>query len=193
MELILASTSPYRRSLVERLGLPFRCVDPRIDEDALKAEMAGATPRELAASLARAKAEAVAASEPHAAVIGGDQLICFDGAILGKPGTEERAIQQLRAMSGRSHELITAIHVLHEGHSNAHQDVARLTIRPLTLLEIGRYVATDWPLDCAGSYKLESLGITLFESIESEDQTAIIGVPLMALTTILRNLGFDLP
>ncbi len=193
MELILASTSPYRRSLIERLGLPFRCVDPQVDEDALKTRMAGATPRELAASLARAKAEAVAAREPHATVIGGDQVVSLAGKILGKPGTEERAIQQLRAMSGRSHDLITAIHIMHHGKSYAHQDAATLTIRPLTLQEISRYVASDRPLDCAGSYKLESMGISLFERIESEDQTAIIGVPLIALTTILRSLGFAIP
>jgi septum formation protein len=193
MELILASTSPYRRALVERLGVPFRCVAPPVNEAALKAELRGATPRELAERLAMAKAASVEALEPGAVVIGGDQLVAFEGSILGKPGTAERAVAQLLAMSGRSHELITAIHVRHHGHAYTHTDVANLLLRCLTLTEIRRYVEVDHPLDCAGSYKLESKGIALFERIESADHSAIVGMPLIALMTILRSIGFEIP
>jgi septum formation protein len=193
MDLILASTSPYRRALVERLGVPFRCVAPPIDEQALKAGWDGVHPRELAERLAAAKAASIASVEPDATVIGGDQLVSLDGAILGKPGTTEQAVAQLRAMSGRTHELITAIHVAYMGRIYAQTDVTRLTLRSLTLDEIRRYVEMDRPLDCAGSYKLEARGITLFERIDSEDHSAITGVPLIALTTILRSIGFAIP
>jgi septum formation protein len=193
MDLILASTSPYRRALVERLGVPFRCVAPPVDEDALKGEMIGATPRALAERLALAKAAAVAVMEPEAVVIGGDQLVSFEGSILGKPGTIDRAIAQLRSMSGRPHQLITAISVFHAGIPYAHADVTTLHFRQLTLDEIRRYVEVDLPLDCSGSYKLESRGIALFERIESADHSAIVGIPLIALTSILRSIGFEIP
>ena len=193
MDLILASTSPYRRALVERLGVPFRCVAPPVDEPALKAGWNDASPRELAERLAMAKAASVASTEPGAVVIGGDQLVAMDGSILGKPGTIDRAVAQLRAMSGRSHELITAIVVLHAGQVYAHTDVAKLALRNLTHSEIERYVDADLPIDCAGGYKLESRGIALFERIDSDDHSAITGVPLIALTTILRTIGFSIP
>jgi septum formation protein len=193
MDLILASTSPYRRALLERLGISFRCVAPTVDELAVASEMGGAPPRMLAEELARAKAKSVAAMEPDAVVLGGDQLVSFDGEILGKPLTEEGAMSQLLAMAGRSHELITAIHVIHDRKSYAHTDVAILHFRPLTLDEIRRYVEADLPLDCAGSYRLEALGIALFERIESDDHSAIVGVPMIALTSILRSIGFEIP
>jgi septum formation protein len=193
MDLILASTSPYRRALVERLGVPFRSVAPPVDEDALKAALPEASPRDLAAHLAHAKAAAVAAIEPDAVVIGGDQLVSLDGTILGKPGTVDLAVDQLRRMAGRTHELMTALSVIHAGKAYAHLDVTSLTVRPLTPDEIHRYVEVDRPLDCAGSYKLEARGIALFERIESADHSAIVGVPLIALTSILRSLGFAIP
>jgi septum formation protein len=193
MDLILASTSPYRRALLERLGVPFRCVAPPVDERVLEAELTGASPRELAERLARAKAAGVAEREPHAVVIGGDQLVAFDGSILGKPGSIDRAVAQLVAMSGRPHQLITALVVLHKGDVYAHTDVTTLLLRPLTPEEILRYVEADRPLDCAGSYKLEARGITLFERIASDDHSAIVGMPLIALTTILRSIGFAIP
>jgi septum formation protein len=193
MDLILASTSPYRRALVERLGVPFRCVAPPVDERALEDSMPGATPRQLAEHLARAKALGVAAVEPGAVVIGGDQVVSVDGSILGKPGTAGHAKDQLRLLAGRSHELITAIHVIHQGRSHAHTDVTTLTCRPLTPEEIDRYVEADRPTDCAGSYKLESRGITLFAEIQSADHSAIVGIPLIALTSILRSIGLAIP
>jgi septum formation protein len=193
MNLILASTSPYRRAQVERLGVPFRAVAPPVDEAALKSEWGAIDPRELAERLARAKAEGVARSEPDAVVIGGDQLVAFEGSILGKPGTIGQAVAQLAAMSGRSHDLITALAVIHGDRLYARTDVTKMTLRPLTLQEIRRYVEADRPIDCAGSYRLEARGIALFDRIESEDHSAIVGVPMIALTTILREIGFAIP
>jgi septum formation protein len=190
-ELVLASTSPYRRALLERLGIAFRCRAPLVDEESL--EDAGASPVELAARLARAKAESVASVEPAAVVIGGDQLVALDGRVFGKPGSLEGAAAQLLAMAGRRHDLLTAVTVGSAGRWVEHCDVTALWMRPLTRDEVDRYVAADRPVDCAGSYKLEARGITLFERIESADHTAITGLPLIALTTILRSFGFTVP
>lgn len=193
MELILASTSPYRKALLERLGLRFECRAPGVDEDAVKA--IGLSPRELAERLAIEKANAVAhrESRPDAAIIGSDQLVAFDGRVLGKPGTIEGAVEQLMLIAGCEHELITAMAVVRGPEIFRHTDIARLRIRLLDQEEITRYVLADQPLDCAGSYKLEARGITLFESIECADHSAITGLPLIALTTILRELGFPMP
>jgi septum formation protein len=191
LDLVLASTSPYRRALLERLGVPFRCVAPSVDEDALKDP--GLAPRDLARHLARAKAASVAAGAPGAVVIGSDQLVALDGRIHGKPGSVEAAVAQLLALAGRPHELVTALAVTHEGRWWEHTDVTTLWMRPITRAEAERYVAADRPTDCAGSYKLEERGITLFERIESNDHTAITGLPLIALTTMLRALGFAIP
>jgi len=193
MDLILASTSPYRRAQIERLGVPFRCVAPDVDEEALKARWRDALPRELAERLAHAKAASVAEQFPEAVVIGGDQLVAIDGRVLGKPGTTDRAIAQLGELSGRSHELFTALSIINEGTTYAHVNVTTLSVRRLTPESLARYVAADRPIDCAGSYKLEARGITLFESIASDDHSAIVGVPLIALTTILRDIGFSIP
>jgi septum formation protein len=189
--IVLASASPYRRALLERLGVPFRWRAPDVDEDALKAE--GLEPRALAERLASAKALSLVDEEPAATILGGDQLVAFLGAIFGKPGTVERAIGQLSAMAGASHTLITALAVWHQGEMFLHTDVTTLQMRPLSLPEITRYVEADLPLDCAGSYKLEERGIALFERIESADHTAITGMPLIALVTVLRQLGYAIP
>src|SRR3954469_13708455 len=153
-ELILASTSRYRREQLERLGVPFRAIAPACDEEALKRpELA---PRALAESLAEAKALSLAQAHPAAAIIGGDQVATIDGLILGKPGTEAAAIEQLARLAGRTHALITAIVVRHPGGVIAHTDVTRLTMRPLDRAQLARYVGGDRPLDCAGAYKLEA-------------------------------------
>lgn len=191
MELILASTSPYRAALLARLGLPFRAVAPRVVEDDWKAR--GLAPDELARALAAAKALSLAEEFPGAAILGGDQLAAVDGEILGKPGGVERARDQLAHLSGRTHELVTAIAVWADGNIHEHIDIARLTMRDLSSAEIARYVEADNPIDCAGSYKLESLGIALFERIEAADHSAITGLPLMALSAMLRRLGFAVP
>lgn len=187
--LVLASTSPYRRALLERLGLPFECVAPGVDEDAYSA----GSPDELALTLARAKAAAVSAMCPGAVVIGGDQVVVRDGDVLGKPGSAEAAVAQLRRLAGRAHELISAVAVVGAGRWWSHVDVTRLTMRPLDDGEIRRYVERERPYDCAGAYKIESLGVSLFDAVEGSDPTAIVGMPLMALARGLREFGFRVP
>jgi septum formation protein len=191
--LVLASTSAYRRSLLERLGIPFRCRPPLCDESALHRESSGLETRRLAEKLAFAKASSVAGEEPNSAIIGCDQLVSFEGRIFGKPGTADRAVDQLASMSGRTHELITALVVIRGAEVCHHTDITRLRMRPLAREAIERYVAADRPLDCAGGYKLESRGIVLFDRIESEDHSSVTGLPLIALVTILRELGFPIP
>jgi septum formation protein len=191
LELILASTSPYRRNLIERLGLPFSSVPPGVDEAVIQAQ--GDRPRALAERLALEKALAVARSHPEATVIGSDQIALIDGTILGKPGTVAQACAQLDRLEGRTHDLITALCVWSRNQAHRHIDVTRLTMRSLTADEVRRYVDADLPLDCAGAYKIEGRGIVLFERVETQDPTAITGLPLMALTTILRRLGFPVP
>ena len=189
--LVLASTSPYRRALVERLGLPFACLAPPCDEEALKA--AGGTPEDLAARLALAKARAAAARHPQAVVIGGDQICALGDDILHKPRSAERAVEQLLRLQGREHRLVTALAVVHPGGELAHTDITRLAMRRLDRAALERYVAADQPLDCAGAYKLEQRGITLFERIDSQDHDAIVGVPMLWLTGILAGLGYQMP
>ena len=162
-----------------------------MDEEQWKA--AAAEPRVLAEELANAKALSLRDEEPDATLIGCDQLVSFEGRIFGKPASDEGAVEQLSALAGRSHELITALAVWHDGRVFAHTDVTTLRMRSLDRAAIERYVAADRPIDCAGSYRLEARGITLFESIDSEDHSSITGLPLIALTTILRQIGFVIP
>lgn len=191
-KIILASTSKYRKALLERLGLNVDCIAPGVDEEALKGEIQD--PVALAVHLAMAKAACVAEKWPDAVVIGGDQLATIDGRILGKPGTFENAVAQLESLAGRTHTLVTAMTVTGPGaQMQSHLDLSHLTMRPLTRLELEKYLARDTPLDCAGSYKLEEAGIALFERIETEDHTAITGLPLVALVSILRGLGVAIP
>jgi len=190
-DLVLASTSVYRRALLKRLGVPFRCRAPLCDESVLKGE--GSNPARLAERLAHAKAASLVAIEPGAAIIGCDQMVSFDGQVFGKPLTAARAVDQLTAMAGGSHELITALVVIRGERTHRFTDVTTLRMRRLSRAAIERYVAADRPFDCAGSYKLESRGIVLFEEIESKDHTAITGLPLIALVSILRELGFEIP
>jgi septum formation protein len=191
MELVLASTSPYRRQLLERLGVPFRCVSPGVDEPAFQA--LGLEPWALAGRLAEEKARAVARREPGSLVLGGDQVATIDGEVLGKPGSVEKAVEQLVRLSGREHRLITAIALVRDEEILSYTDMTRLTMRSLDRDEIRRYVEADRPIDCAGGYKLEARGITLFERIESEDHSAVTGLPLIALTGLLRLRGFAIP
>jgi septum formation protein len=196
-EIVLASTSRYRRELLARLGLPFRVRAPACDEETLKAELRGRdaalAPEVLTARLARAKAESLRDAEPAATIIGSDQVAALGAEVLEKPGTAERAILQLEKLAGRTHVLVTAVAVVHAGSVLEHADVTRLTMRPLTREQIERYVAADAPLDCAGSYKLEQRGVTLFERIESADHSAITGLPLIALTSMLARAGYPVP
>lgn len=189
--LILASTSRYRKELLARLGLDFVCEAPGVDEDALKAD--GLEPRVLAETLAEAKARAVAARHPDAVVIGSDQLAHLDGRVLGKPGTAEAAQVQLASLAGRTHELVTAVCIIHPGGVERITDFAHLSMRPLAPAALARYVAADRPLDCAGAYKLECRGIALFSSIACADHTAITGLPLIWTAGVLAWLGFPIP
>ncbi len=191
-DLILASTSRYRRELLARLGVPFRCVAPLCDEEALKDPLL--PPQVLAEYLAEAKAASVAEVSPNSLVIGSDQLVAVDNDILGKPGTAAAAVEQLLRLAGREHTLITAVVVIAAtGQRHRHTDVTRLTMRPLDRAALTRVVERDNPIDCAGAYKLEAGGIALFERIDSADHTAITGLPLLALTRILSDCGLTLP
>ena len=191
MRLILASTSPSRRELLARLGLPFDTVPPGVDEDAVKREEPD--PARLAARLARMKAEAVAADRPGAVVIGSDSVAVAGGAVVGKPGTADRAVAQLEAARDGGLELLTAVAVLGGGRAFEHLVSSRLTLRGLNREELRRYVERDDPTWCAGSFKIEAAGIGLFASVESDDWTAVQGLPLIAVTTALRELGFAVP
>jgi len=188
--LVLASTSRYRRELLSRLGLAFDCVAPGVDETPLPDE----APLDLVTRLARAKAAAVAQGRPDAGVIGSDQLAEFDGRVLGKPGTAARATAQLAAMAGREVSFLTAVCVMRgERELGLHVDRTVVRFRGLTGAEIDRYVDAEQPLDCAGSFKSEGLGITLFDAIQTQDPTALIGLPLIATARLLRTAGFALP
>lgn len=193
MRLILASTSPYRKALLERLRLPFEIASPQVDETPLPGE----TPRDLVLRLARAKAEAVAAAADEADetwVIGSDQSAELDGQPLGKPGGREAAAAQLALLSGKSVSFHTAVAVAGGG-GQRHEaiDTTRVRMRALSAQEIDRYIAAETPYDCAGSFKAEALGISLFEAVESQDPTALIGLPLIATSRLLRQAGFVLP
>jgi septum formation protein len=187
--LLLASTSPYRRALLQRLGLPFEVVRPDVDE----APLAGEPAATLAARLARAKAAAVAAIHPDAWVIGSDQVADHGGTLLGKPGSRANAVAQLRSMSSGAVQFHTAVCVRGPGGETHALDATRVRFRALSTEEIERYVDAEQPFDCAGSFKAEGMGIALFEAIESEDPTALVGLPLIATARLLREAGFRIP
>jgi 7-methyl-GTP pyrophosphatase len=189
--LILASTSSYRRTLLERLGVPFDCVSPHADERPQGAEPALA----LAQRLARAKAESVAARHPDAVVVGSDQVAVLGEHTLGKPGSVERCVEQLMRSSAREVEFLTAVHVVNGAglEHQSHVDRTVVRFRRLSRPEVERYVAADRPLDCAGGFKAESLGIALFERIDSMDPTGLTGLPLIWLCGALRRAGIPVP
>lgn len=188
--LILASTSRYRRMLLERLQLAFGTEAPGVAEGA----SAGERPGDCAARLAAAKARAVAARHPGAVVIGSDQVAACGTSMLGKPGDAARCREQLASLSGRVAEFHTACVVLAPGRAAAaHVDLTRVHFRRLEAPEIARYVEREQPFDCAGGFKSEGLGIALFERIEAEDPTALIGLPLVWLAGALRAVGYLLP
>lgn len=188
--LVLASTSRYRAELLSRLRLTFETVRPDVDE----APAAGESPASLALRLATAKATAVAATRPEALVVGSDQVASCDGRILGKPGTRANGIAQLQAMSGREVVFLTAVAVASAGAPGEQAlDTTTVRFRQLPDDEIARYVDAESPLDCAGSFKCEGLGIALFESIESRDPTALVGLPLIATARLLRARGVVIP
>ena len=189
--LILASTSRYRRALLERLGIAFACEPPQVDEAALVREL----PMDRALRLALAKARAVAERHPAALVIGSDQVAACGEVVLEKPGTAARCEAQLARLSGASARFYPACAVVSRARSLrlAHLDTTVVNFRTLGAEEIRRYVARDEPYDCAGGFKAESLGIALFESIESADPSALIGLPLIWLAGALRGAGHRVP
>ena len=187
--LILASTSRYRRELLERLRIPFRALAPDTDETPLPGE----APAALAERLALAKAHALASQFPDAVVIGADQVADVDGTAIGKPGNHERAVEQLRAMSGRTIVFQTALAVVRAaiGFAAVRRVPVTVRFRSLTDAEIEFYLRTEQPYDCAGSAKCETLGIALLEAIESDDPTALVGLPLILTCALLRQAGLD--
>ena len=190
-ELILASTSVYRRSLLERLGVPFTALPPETPEDTLPAEL----PADRALRLATAKAQAIASRRPDAVVIGSDQVAALGSKVLDKPGDAARCRAQLTAASGSSARFHTACALIapQAGIRMVHIDTTTVYFRTLSDQEIERYVERERPFDCAGGFRAEGLGISLFESIESRDPTGLIGLPLIWLACALRRAGFHLP
>ena len=188
-QLILASSSPYRRELLARLRLPFAVVSPGTDE----AAHPGEAPAALALRLARAKADAVAARFPAAIVIGADQVAVLDGATLAKPGTHANAAAQLRAVRGRRVSFLTAVAVVQRSTGRAAERLVpcEVEFRDYPERSIEAYLRAEQPYDCAGAAKIEGLGIALTQRIVGEDPTALIGLPLIALVELLGDLGYD--
>ncbi|MEY4491491.1 MAG: hypothetical protein RLY41_1297 [Pseudomonadota bacterium] len=188
--LILGSTSRYRRELLARLRVPFDVVSPDVDETPLTGE----APQALAARLALAKAKAVAALHPQAVVIGSDQVADLNGEPLGKPGTHERAVQQLQRMRGQTVVFQTAVSVVCQESHFEQTELAQIKVhfRNLSDTEIEAYLRAEEPYDCAGSAKSEGLGIALLDAIDNDDPTALIGLPMIRTARLLREAGIDL-
>jgi len=187
--LILASTSVYRRELLERLHISFEVISPKVDETPLTGE----STLDLALRLAQAKAAAVAKQYPHAWVIGSDQVADLCGAAIGKPGNFERAMAQLQLMRGQTVTFHTALCLMQGTVQTTLSIPTEVTFRKLSDDVLENYLLTEEPYDCAGSAKSEGLGITLLEAIKSDDPTALIGLPLITLTGLLRDAGFVIP
>jgi len=192
----LASTSPYRRQLLARTGISFECLAPGVFETRLPGERGLA----LVTRLAREKAAAVAMQRPAAWVIGSDQVAIWregkpDERLIGKPGSADNCLEQLRACSAETLSFVTGVTVMRDSDAARIEfvDTTKVTFRALDDATIERYVARESPFDCAGSFKSEGLGITLCAAIESSDPTALIGLPLIRLCAILRDVGFQLP
>ncbi len=191
-EILLASASIYRAELLSKLGLPFKSVKPSVNEDELKKEalLNHKSPLELAEFLSRKKTESL--FKNNLTVIGGDQLVSFKNEIRGKPHTKEKAVEQLSEMNGQIHQLITAVTVMTKTKTYHINHITELTMKNLSPTEIINYVERDLPLDCAGSYKIEKSGICLFDKIETDDFSAIQGLPLIWLSRILKGCGYEL-
>ena len=187
--LILASTSVYRRQLLERLRIPFEVISPQVDE----APLTGESTVDLALRLAQAKAAAVAKAHPNAWVIGSDQVADLCGAAIGKPGNFERAMAQLQLMGGQTVTFHTALCLMKGDIETTLSVPTEVRFRKLSDDILVSYLLAEEPYDCAGSAKSEGLGISLLESIKSDDPTALIGLPLIALSGLLRNAGFIIP
>ncbi len=187
--LVLASTSPYRRALLQRLGLEFSVADPAVPEE----QRAGEAPQDMAKRLAEGKARAVASRFPGSLIIGSDQVAACGSEVLGKPLTHDNAVRQLRLLSGRDAVFHTAVCVYdaRDGHTGLRVVPCRVAFRKLADATIERYLAREQPYDCAGSAKSEGLGIALIAKMENDDPSALIGLPLIALVDLLRERGLD--
>lgn len=186
--LVLASTSVFRKSLLERLQIPFECVAPNVDETPLENE----TPAELVRRLSELKARAVTAQFPNSLIIGSDQVSVVDNKIVGKPHTHEKAVQQLTAASGKTIDFLTGLALFNTATQTCQVDLVKFSVqfRQLTAAQIERYLRKEQPYQCAGSFRSESLGIALFEKMIGDDPTALIGLPLIRLTQMLESEGF---
>ena len=191
LPLVLASSSKYRRELLQRLRLPFTCYSPEIDEQAQQNE----SPQHLVCRLAEEKARAVAGSHRQHLIIGSDQVAVLNDEILGKPHDLERATAQLLAASGRSLSFLTGLALLNSSTGNCQVDCINFTVhfRQLNEAQIRRYLQAEQPYDCAGSFKAEGLGISLFSSTEGSDSTSLIGLPLIRLVDMLHCEGISIP
>jgi MAF protein len=191
LKLVLGSTSPFRRALLEKLGMPFAVDPPRTDES----PDVGESPAALVQRLAELKARDVGARHDGALVIGSDQVACIDGRILGKPGGREQAIEQLGASSGKTVIFYTGLCLLNTASGEFQSTVEPFAVRfrILTPRQIENYVDLEQPFDCAGSFKAEGLGITLFESMNGRDPNTLVGLPLICLVDMLANEGVILP
>jgi len=189
--IVLASTSPYRRELLGRLGIPFETANPHADETPLPGE----SPAQTALRLSAEKARSVAAQFPDALIIGSDQVADCGGEPIGKPGDHERAVAQLMRLSGRTVVFHTGLALLDAATADCRTALVdvRSTFRTLTSEEIDAYLRREQPYDCAGSVKSERLGITLFERIENDDPSALVGLPLIRLSSMLRDAGIRVP
>ena len=187
--LVLASTSPYRRELLERIGIPFETASPNVDETVVNGE----TPEQLVKRLAEAKARAVAETYPGALVIGSDQVAVLDNQILGKPGNHETAVQQLSNASGKKVLFLTGLCLLNveTGKTQINVDKFSVEFRQLTSSQIENYLQREKPYNCAGSFKSEGLGISLFKKMDGDDPNALIGLPLISLINMLSVEGLD--
>lgn len=191
LPIVLASTSKYRKILLDKTGISFVCSAPDIDESPAKNEQ----PTQLVMRLAQQKAQAIAASHPESLIIGSDQVCTINNTIIGKPGSAEKAIEQLHMASGKIITFFTGL-CLYDSSEHSHQVICEtfnVHFRVLSDEQIRRYVAAEQPYDCAGSFKSEGLGIVLFNKLEGRDPNTLIGLPLIALTDMLANKGITLP
>ncbi len=206
LQIILASKSPYRIAQLKDFGLRFRALRPAVDEEQLKgyffrnlkriSKKTGedpSAPHRLSRFLAVKKAESLAALHPEHAIIGADQLVFFEGEVLGKPKSPAKAENMLRKMSGKPHELITSVCVIYQGRIFRRTVTTRILMRKLSDDEIKKYVKRDNPVDCAGAYKFELSGLSLVARMNSTDPSSLIGLPLISLHKILKEIGDELP
>ena len=190
-QLILASSSPYKRDLLERLGVKFICIDSCVNEQIYKDKIND--PLELTQILAKKKAESIFYHHQEAVIIGADQICIFQGKILGKTGSIEKSYEQLMEMQGKEHTLITSYCLLSQETEIIQTNKTKLKMRSLSSAQVKNYLRADNPIDCAGSYKLELKGISLMEKIETSDHTAIVGLPIIMLGNDLIKCGFNIP